>query len=126
MNWFRRIMYFGRNNFSVGSEPKRPECQPPPPKSVYNEFGLKNVLDTPPMPPCKPPRKSEKEIALERIRYLKNHLPEVRDSIQTHALDMAECSILFGKPHGLCLSHFDNLDRICRDVEMAIENIKGE
>lgn len=108
MNWIRRIIYFGRKSDKPKGSYSLPECKPPP------------------MPPCKPPRKSEKEIALKRIRYLKNHLPEVRDSIQSHALDMAESSILTGKPHGLCLAHFDNLERICREVEMAIENIKGE
>ena len=50
-------------------------------------------------------------------------IPEVRDLIQKHALDMAECSIMTGTPHGLCLTHFDNLERICRDIETAIENI---
>lgn len=91
----------------------------------YNEFGLKLIREdqVPPMPKCKPPKKSNKQEALERISYLRKELESSRDALITHSKNMAESSILTGKPTVPCMTCFDNFDRICREIENKIESL---
>lgn len=64
--------------------------------------------------------------ALERAEYLLEMLEESRKSIMSHSYNHAHACILHGKPKQMGLPQFDNLNRICRDVIVAIQKINGE
>jgi len=64
--------------------------------------------------------------ALKRAKYLLEMLGDARKSINDHSLNHTEVCILRGKASRIGLPQFDNLDRICRDVIAAIDEIKGE
>ncbi len=96
------------------------------PKSESTENPLEQLNDTPPMPHCKPPRKSEKQEALERVDYLETMLKRAHKDLSERSYAHGELCITIGKPTKMCLATFDNLDRICNDIKIAIEKIKGD
>lgn len=84
---------------------------------------IENLNNTSPMPYCKPPKKSEKQEALERIQYLESMLKKAYTDLTERSYEHGELCITLGKPLKMCLATFDNLDRICNDVKKAIEKI---
>lgn len=66
---------------------------------------------------------SDKDVAIQRIQYLEKMLKEAHTKLLQRSYEHGEMCLITGKPSHMCLSTFDNLDRICRDCLTAVERI---